>query len=63
MKDTSDALAKSQLFTLTGETIALAPGDQGNSVGERSRHHAAGHIIDQKYEIIALLGEGGMGAV
>jgi serine/threonine protein kinase len=57
-------LAKSQLYTLQG----LPPGDimrtaSGSSGGLSSVTLPINSIIDQKYRIISLLGEGGMGAV
>ena len=60
MPDDLKTLAKSQLFSLDGKLVedelhtgALAP-DFG---------HKPGEIIDSKYKILGLLGEGGMGAV
>jgi eukaryotic-like serine/threonine-protein kinase len=56
MLDSIDPLAQSQLFTLNGDTvISRAAGDTNQLQNSE--------IIDRKYKIIALLGEGGMGAV
>jgi serine/threonine protein kinase len=63
MTDDITALAKSQLFTLKGETVAVDLGADKGIARARYSHHASGEVIDQKYKIISLLGEGGMGAV
>jgi serine/threonine protein kinase len=63
--NTIDELAKSQLFTLKGEIatqILRVDGDGGAATRQQGRQ-LSGAIIDQKYKIITLLGEGGMGAV
>lgn len=54
-------LAKSQFFSLDGKPFAASP--QAHQPQSPAFGHKAGEIIDQKYKIIGLLGEGGMGAV
>jgi len=62
--------ASSQLFTLKGELVLppfidqSAPQEnEGGTVTIASRLLASGEIIDRKYKVIKLLGQGGMGAV
>ncbi len=63
MKDSVQLLAKSQLLTLKGETVVLATTSSDGSPAAALKHFQVGSVIDQKYKIIDLLGEGGMGAV
>src|SRR5208283_6138548 len=62
--DSIEELVKSQLYTTQGEIVdqTLKVGDDllGPQEGSRQLNDV---IIDQKYKIICLLGEGGMGAV
>ena len=55
-----DELAKSQIFTVRLGSLAAQPAS-GNDL--RETRLAVGTVIDQKYKILAMLGEGGMGAV
>src|ERR1700679_4262541 len=63
MIDSIEPLAQSQLFTLKGEAVGLDGDGDKPLARERYRRHSPNEIIDQKYQIISLLGEGGMGAV
>ena len=56
--DPQSELRKSQMFSLGQNTLALI---EINS--EPFLPFAVGTIIDQKYQVVSLLGEGGMGAV
>ncbi len=56
-------LAKSQLLNLKGETVVLDVDPTKQQPRSQHSHHLPNEIIDQKYKIICLLGEGGMGAV
>ncbi|MBS2006990.1 MAG: serine/threonine protein kinase [Cyanobacteria bacterium SZAS TMP-1] len=56
MTEGNPDLAQSQLFTLKGEIAS-------KSQQATTRRDLAGQIIDQKYKLISLLGEGGMGSV
>jgi serine/threonine protein kinase len=64
MSDSLEQLSKSQLFDLKGQIVdvTLNVGSGTLSTGEVTRQLNE-VIIDQKYKIISLLGEGGMGAV
>jgi len=65
MINSIDPLAQSQLFTLKGDTVIsdATGGSDKPDPKQCCRHHLPDEIIDQKYKIISLLGEGGMGAV
>jgi len=63
MKNSVELLAKSQLLTLKGETIAGVPGAPDGRQEAPQQHYQVGCVIDQKYKITDLLGEGGMGTV
>jgi serine/threonine protein kinase len=64
MKEYKDELALSQLFTLHGELINQTLGAAHDTSGQKQAgRQLDGVIIDQKYKVICLLGEGGMGAV
>jgi serine/threonine protein kinase len=64
MLDSTKVLAQSQFLTLNGEAVIVHGGDNKQDFQrERAARHLTNEIIDQKYKIISLLGEGGMGAV
>jgi serine/threonine protein kinase len=64
MNDSLEQLSKSQLFDLKGQILEGTIKTGSGSLGPRQgADHLNGTIIDQKYKIIGLLGEGGMGAV
>ena len=59
--DTTLIQSRSALFVLQEKTLSLLPTNDGRQNAGFS--FAAGDVVDQKYEILELLGEGGMGAV
>jgi serine/threonine-protein kinase len=64
MSDSLEQLSKSQLFDPKGRIISQNLHDGSDSLGSTPDSlHSNNSIIDQKYKIIGLLGEGGMGAV
>jgi len=65
VKADKEYLAQSQLFTLRGESVdALARTvDTQSSMAAAVKRQLVGQVIDQKYKLVSLLGEGGMGAV
>jgi serine/threonine protein kinase len=64
MSNDIEILAKSQWFTLKGETVVCdVATDNKNGLPRTPGLHPTNQVIDQKYKIISLLGEGGMGTV
>jgi serine/threonine protein kinase len=65
MNNSPELLSKSQLYTLKGEIVAEVETDTGGGALEKptDSRQLENVIIDQKYKVICLLGEGGMGAV
>ncbi len=64
MQENLEFLSKSQLFTLDGKLLASTVGVDDRQVsGTATTRDLTNKVIDQKYKIIGLLGEGGMGAV
>jgi serine/threonine protein kinase len=64
MIDSLEQLSKSQLFSLKGETLVGMSSADGEGLRDQPDSLQLDNIIiDQKYKIICLLGEGGMGTV